>query len=97
MSISGGLFEKLSFTLQIEYFSKILSKIPNFDTAKIDSFSNINDLKIKYLHYYVPKSVQNEFKSALTSKLGHRKFTDLIPFTHCVREGSFGQFYPNTT
>ena len=34
LSITGGLFEKDEFTLQIEYFSKILSKIPNFDTAK---------------------------------------------------------------
>ena len=48
--------------------------IPNFDAAKINSFDNINDVKTKYLHQYVPKSFQNESRSSSNSRLG----------AHCV-------------
>ena len=74
LSISGGLFEKLNFTQQIESFSKIMSKIPKFDTIKINFFDSINDSKSKYPHKYVPKSVQNDSKSAQNAKLGDHKY-----------------------
>ena len=58
--------------------------IPNFDAAKINSFDIINDARTKYLHQYVPKSFQNEYRSSLNSKLGDHKYADHIPFAHCV-------------
>ena len=50
MSICGGFFEKHKFTKQIEYFSKMLPKIPNLDIAKMNSFINISDFKSKCMH-----------------------------------------------
>lgn len=74
LSISGGLLRKLNFTQQIESFSKILSKIPKFDSIKNKFFDNINDSKGKYAHKYVPKSVQNDSKSAQNEKLGDHNY-----------------------